>query len=37
MSREPTPEFDREEVLVCIVVAFCIAAASISVIYRVAG
>jgi hypothetical protein len=34
---EPTPEFDRDEVLVCIVLAFCLAGASVSVIYGVMG
>jgi hypothetical protein len=33
----PAPEFDRDEVLVCMVIAFCIAAASVSTIYRVMG
>jgi hypothetical protein len=32
---EPTPEFDRDEVLVCMVLAFCLAGASVSVIYGV--
>jgi hypothetical protein len=33
----PAPEFDRDEILVCMVIAFCIAAASITTIYRVMG
>jgi hypothetical protein len=33
----PVPEFDRDEILVCMVIAFCIAAASITAIYRVMG
>jgi hypothetical protein len=33
----PPPEFDRDEVLVCMVIAFGIAAASITTIYRVMG
>jgi hypothetical protein len=33
----PAPEFDRDEVLVCMVIAFCIAAASVTTIYRVMG
>jgi len=32
--REPPAEFDRDEVLVCMVLAFCIASASIDVIYK---
>ena len=32
---EPTPEFDRDEVLVCMVLAFCLAGASVTVIYGV--
>jgi hypothetical protein len=34
---EPTPKFDRDEVLVCMVLAFCLAGASVSVIYGVMG
>ena len=30
-------EFDRDEVLVCMVLAFCIAGASIDVVYKVLG
>ena len=30
-------EFDRDEVLVCMVLAFCIAGASIDVVYQVFG
>ena len=30
-------EFDRDEVLVCMVLAFCIAAALIDVVYQVFG
>jgi len=33
----PPPEFERDEVLVCVVIAFCIAAASVTTIYRVMG
>ena len=32
---EERPEFDRDEVIVCMVIAFCLANAMISVIYRV--
>jgi hypothetical protein len=32
---EPTPEFDRDVVLVCMVLAFCLAGASVTVIYGV--
>jgi hypothetical protein len=31
------PEFDRDGVLVCIVLAFCIAAGTMTAIYRVLG
>jgi len=34
---EPTPEFDRDEVLICMVLAFCLAGALVSVIYSVMG
>jgi hypothetical protein len=37
MSSEPTPEFNRDEVLVCIVLAFCLTAGSVTAIYRVIG
>jgi hypothetical protein len=37
MSGEPAPEFEQDEVLVCIVLAFCIAAGSITAVYRVLG
>jgi hypothetical protein len=30
-------EFERDEVLVCMVLAFCIAGASLDVIYKVFG
>jgi hypothetical protein len=30
-------EFERDEVLVCMVLAFCIAGASVDVIYQVLG
>ena len=33
----PPPEFDRDEVLVCMALAFCLAGASASVIYRLLG
>jgi len=33
----PPPEFERDEVLVCVVIAFCIAAASVTTIYCVMG
>ena len=35
--REPRAEFERDEVLVCMVLAFCIAGASIEVIYTLLG
>jgi hypothetical protein len=35
--REPSAEFDRDEVLVCMVLAFCIAGASLDVIYKLLG
>jgi hypothetical protein len=28
-------EFDRDEVMVCIVIAFCLGSAALSVIYRI--
>lgn len=31
------PEFDRDEALVCMALAFCLAGASTSVIYRLLG
>jgi hypothetical protein len=30
----PPPEFDREEVLVCMLLAFCVAGASTGLVYR---
>jgi hypothetical protein len=33
----PPPEFDRDEVLVCMAVAFCLAGASTSIIDRLLG
>ena len=35
--REPRAEFDGDEVLVCMVLAFCIAGASMDVIYKLFG
>lgn len=35
--RQPQREFDRDEILVCMLLAFCIAGASIDVIYRTLG
>lgn len=32
---EERPEFDRDEVIVCMVIAFCLANAMISLIYQV--
>jgi len=32
-----TPEFDREQALVCMALAFCLAGASTSIIYRLLG
>ena len=34
MSKRP-PDFDRDEVIVCMVISFCAANAIISIIYRV--
>jgi hypothetical protein len=31
------PEFDRDEVLVCMALAFCLAGASTSIVYRLLG
>lgn len=36
LSNTP-PEFDRDEALVCMALAFCLAGASTSVIYRLLG
>jgi hypothetical protein len=33
----PPPEFDRDEALVCMVLAFCLAGASTSIVYRLPG
>ena len=33
----PPPEFDRDEVLVCMALAFCLAGASTSLVYRLLG
>jgi hypothetical protein len=33
----PPPEFDRDEVLVCMALALCLAGASTSIIYRLLG
>jgi len=33
----PPPGFDRDEVIVCMVVVFCIGNASLTVIYRLFG
>ena len=30
----PPPEFDRNEVLVCMALAFCLAGASTGIVYR---
>lgn len=35
--REPRGEFERDEVLVCMVLAFCIAGASVGAIYTLLG
>jgi hypothetical protein len=32
-----TPEFDREQALVCMALAFCLAGASTSIVYRLLG
>jgi hypothetical protein len=37
MSGEPTPEFERDEVLVCMVLAFSGGAGLITAIYRMMG
>jgi hypothetical protein len=33
----PPPEFDRNEALVCMALALCLAGASTSIIYRLLG
>ena len=35
--RQPPADFERNEVMVCMVLAFCIAGASIEFIYNVLG
>jgi hypothetical protein len=35
--RQRPADFERDEVLVCMVLAFCIAGAAVDVIYRVFG
>jgi hypothetical protein len=37
LARMPPPEFERDEVLVCMVIAFCIAAASVTTVYGLIG
>ena len=37
LKREPEVDFERDEMLVCMVLAFCIAGASIMFIYKVLG
>jgi hypothetical protein len=37
LKRERGVEFERDEMLVCMVLAFCIAGASVEVIYRMLG
>jgi hypothetical protein len=32
-----TPEFDRDEVIVCMVVAFCVGNAVLTIVYRLLG
>jgi hypothetical protein len=36
MQREP-PDFDGDEVVVCMVLAFCLAGAALNVIYQLIG
>jgi hypothetical protein len=35
--RRPPAEFERDEMLVCMVLAFCLAGASLDVIYKLFG
>jgi hypothetical protein len=37
LKREPPADFERDEVMVCMVLAFCIAGASVEFIYKVLG
>jgi hypothetical protein len=37
LLRPPSPPFDRDEVLVCMALAFCLAGASTSIVYRLLG
>jgi hypothetical protein len=37
MKNLPQPEFDRNEVMACMVVAFAVAGGSVSIIYRLVG
>jgi hypothetical protein len=34
---KPPPEFNRDEVIVCMVIAFCLGNATLSVIYTLIG
>jgi hypothetical protein len=36
-NREKPPAFDRSETIVCMVIAFCLGNAALSIIYRVMG
>jgi hypothetical protein len=35
--KQPPPAFDRDEIVVCMTLAFCLAGASTSIIYRLLG
>ena len=35
--RQPPADFEREDVMICMVLAFCIAGASVGFIYKVLG
>jgi hypothetical protein len=37
LKRQPPADFERDEVMVCMVLAFCIAGASVEFIYKVLG
>jgi hypothetical protein len=37
MSGQPNPEFDRDQVLVCMVLAFCGTGGFVTAIYRLMG
>jgi hypothetical protein len=37
MTSAPLPDFDRDEVIVCMVIAVCVGNATLGIIYRLLG